>query len=100
FRSAAPAGLPLLALYSVAAGLSDGAGDWVWFLLAAAGYPMLLLAEGRERLSRWGRVSGGPAPMPGAAPAPLAAVRSGRRSGAPAGARSPRSIRWCRCGTA
>ena len=26
FRSAAPAGLPLLALYSVAAGLSEGGG--------------------------------------------------------------------------
>jgi transglutaminase-like putative cysteine protease len=82
FRSAAPAGLPLLALYSVAAGLSDGAGDWVWFLLAAAGYLMLLLAEGRERLSQWGRVFGGAPRMPGAAPAPLAPVRTGRRIGA------------------
>lgn len=82
FRSAAPAGLPLLALYSVAAGLSDGAGDWVWFLLAAAGYLMLLLAEGRERLSQWGRVFGGAPRMPGAAPGPLAPVRTGRRIGA------------------
>ncbi len=59
FRSAAPAGLPLLALYSVAAGLADGGGAWLWFLLAAAGYLMLLLAEGRDRLSQWGRVFGG-----------------------------------------
>src|SRR5690606_36810763 len=29
FRRAAPAGLPLLALYSVAAGLSDGGSDWL-----------------------------------------------------------------------
>ncbi|MGW0416360.1 DUF3488 domain-containing protein, partial [Streptomyces collinus] len=64
FRSAAPAGLPLLALYSVAAGLSDGAG-WLWFLIAAAGYLMLLLAEGRDRLAQWGRVFGGPARAPG-----------------------------------
>lgn len=35
FRSAAPAGLPLLALYSVAAGLSNGGASWLWFLLAS-----------------------------------------------------------------
>ncbi|MBW5425032.1 transglutaminase, partial [Streptomyces sp. BG9H] len=65
FRTAAPAGLPLLALYSVAAGLSgDGAG-WLWFLLAAAGYLLLLLAEGRDRISQWGRVFGGAARAPG-----------------------------------
>ena len=89
FRSAAPAGLPLLALYSVAAGLSDGGADWLWFLLAACGYLLLLLAEGRDRLSQWGRVfagagrRGGPssgigAPGGGA----LAPVRTGRRIGA------------------
>ncbi|MYW49431.1 transglutaminaseTgpA domain-containing protein, partial [Streptomyces sp. SID161] len=55
-RTAAPAGLPLLALYSVAAGLSDGGAEWLWFLVAAAGYLTLLLAEGRERLAQWGRV--------------------------------------------
>jgi transglutaminase-like putative cysteine protease len=82
FRSAAPAGLPLLALYSVAAGLSDGSGDWVWFLLAAAGYLMLLLAEGRERLAQWGRVFGAAPRMPGEAPGPPAPVRTGRRIGA------------------
>ncbi|MER7174688.1 DUF3488 domain-containing protein, partial [Streptomyces mesophilus] len=59
FRSAAPAGLPLLALYSVAAGLSDGGAGWLFFVLAAAGYLLLLLAEGRDRLSQWGRVFGG-----------------------------------------
>ncbi|MFI1850004.1 transglutaminaseTgpA domain-containing protein [Streptomyces sp. NPDC020480] len=92
FRSAAPAGLPLLALYSVAAGLSDGSDDWLWFLLAAAGYLLLLLAEGRDRLSQWGRVFSGGAPRPyGMAPSglagagggqPLAPVRTGRRIGA------------------
>ncbi|RST16070.1 transglutaminase, partial [Streptomyces sp. WAC04770] len=54
FRSAAPAGLPLLALYSIAAGLGDGGTGWLWFLLAASGYLLLLLAEGRDRLSQWG----------------------------------------------
>ncbi|MEV0242101.1 DUF3488 and transglutaminase-like domain-containing protein [Streptomyces sp. NPDC050674] len=82
FRSAAPAGLPLLALYSVAAGLSDGDTDWLWFLVAAAGYLMLLLAEGRDRLSQWGRVFGGaPSTAAGEPSGPLAPVRTGRRIG-------------------
>ncbi|KOG35686.1 transglutaminase TgpA family protein [Streptomyces resistomycificus] len=82
FRSAAPAGLPLLALYSVAAGLSDGAADWLWFLVGAAGYLLLLLAEGRERLSQWGRVFGAAPRTPGGdAGGPVAPVRTGRRIG-------------------
>ncbi|MGY0487040.1 transglutaminase TgpA family protein [Streptomyces sp. WG-D5] len=88
FRSAAPAGLPLLALYSVAAGLSRGGTDWLWFLLAAGGYLLLLLAEGRDRLSQWGRVFGGAGPVPGGATpvresgqGALAPVRTGRRIG-------------------
>ncbi|KQX79724.1 MULTISPECIES: transglutaminase TgpA family protein [Streptomyces] len=90
FRTAAPAGLPLLALYSVAAGLSDGGAGWVWFLLAACGYLLLLLAEGRERLSRWGRVFGGSSHSPGGPASGMdgpsghafAPVRTGRRIGA------------------
>jgi transglutaminase-like putative cysteine protease len=82
FRSAAPAGLPLLALYSVAAGLSDGGTDWLWFLVAAAGYLMLLLAEGRDRLSQWGRVFGGAPRTAGGEPSgAVAPVRTGRRIG-------------------
>ncbi|CAG7632428.1 transglutaminase family protein [Actinacidiphila bryophytorum] len=90
YNSAAPAGLPLLALYAVAAGLEDGGSQWLYFLIAAAGYLLLLLAEGRDRLSRWGRVFGG-APRQGswAGPAgtagggaPMAPVRTGRRIGA------------------
>jgi transglutaminase-like putative cysteine protease len=83
FRSAAPAGLPLLALYSVAAGLYDGGADWLWFLVAAGGYLMLLLAEGRDRLSQWGRVFGGAPRGPGGEPSgAVAPVRTGRRIGA------------------
>ncbi|MEU6774427.1 DUF3488 and transglutaminase-like domain-containing protein [Streptomyces sp. NPDC046759] len=83
FRSAAPAGLPLLALYSVAAGLSDGGAGWLWFLVAAAGYLMLLLAEGRDRLAQWGRVFGGAPRTPGAwEEGAVAPVRTGRRIGA------------------
>ncbi|KFG75975.1 transglutaminase TgpA family protein [Streptomyces mutabilis] len=83
FRSAAPAGLPLLALYSVAAGLSEGGTDWLWFLVAAAGYLMLLLAEGRDRVSQWGRVFGGTPGGPGGEQGgAVAPVRTGRRIGA------------------
>ncbi|GAA2805854.1 transglutaminase TgpA family protein [Streptomyces showdoensis] len=88
FRSAAPAGLPLLALYSVAAGLSGGGAGWLYFLLAAAGYLLLLLAEGRDRLSQWGRVFGGarrtdrPGSAAGEGGSASAPVRTGRRIGA------------------
>ncbi|WP_329069155.1 transglutaminase TgpA family protein [Streptomyces sp. NBC_01429] len=86
FRSAAAAGLPLLALYSVAAGLSGGTGGWLWFLLAAVGYLLLLLAEGRDRLSQWGRIFGGAAAPGRFTSGPDAAerrapVRTGRRIG-------------------
>ncbi|MFF2776301.1 transglutaminaseTgpA domain-containing protein [Streptomyces sp. NPDC058052] len=87
FRRAAPAGLPLLALYSVAAGLSGGGAGRLWFLLAATGYLLLLLAEGRDRLSAWGRIFGG-AQRSGRSGAPVgtgrssfAPVRTGRRIG-------------------
>ncbi|MFH9607837.1 DUF3488 and DUF4129 domain-containing transglutaminase family protein [Streptomyces sp. NPDC017448] len=89
FRSAAPAGLPLLALYSVAAGLSDGGASPLWFVLAASGYLLLLLAEGRDRLSQWGRVFGGASRSKGGLSEGLSGaggrsspVRTGRRIGA------------------
>ncbi|MFI9120895.1 transglutaminaseTgpA domain-containing protein [Streptomyces bikiniensis] len=88
FRKAAPAGLPLLALYSVAAGLSGGGAGWLWFLLAGTGYLLLLLAEGRDRLSQWGRVFGGvqrtgrPGTTVGSGGQDFAPVRTGRRIGA------------------
>ncbi|CAM5411152.1 transglutaminase [Streptomyces avidinii] len=91
-RMAAAAGLPLLALYSVAAGLSGansgGAGSsWFAFLLAGCGYLLLLLCEGRDRLAQWGRVFGGAPPGRVAAGyssggRAVAPVRTGRRIGA------------------
>lgn len=109
FRSAAPAGLPLLALYSVAAGLSHGSADWLWFLLAAGGYLMLLLAEGRDRLSQWGASSAvrpahraARAALPRARPMPWprsarAAASARSRSASPWWCRSscPRSTAGC-----
>ncbi|MFJ9519684.1 DUF3488 and DUF4129 domain-containing transglutaminase family protein [Kitasatospora sp. NPDC101801] len=56
FRKAALAGLPLLTLYSVGTGIGAPDAAWLWFLLAALGYLLLLNAEGQDRLSRWGRV--------------------------------------------
>lgn len=56
YRRSALAGLPLLALYSVGNGLAGDHGSWIWFGLAAAGYLLLLFAEGQDRVSRWGRI--------------------------------------------
>ncbi|QMU68558.1 DUF3488 and transglutaminase-like domain-containing protein [Streptacidiphilus sp. P02-A3a] len=56
FQRVALTGLPLLALYCVGTGLHSSGPGWLWFPLAACGYLSLLLAEGRDRLSRWGRV--------------------------------------------
>ncbi|MEU6297666.1 DUF3488 and transglutaminase-like domain-containing protein [Streptomyces erythrochromogenes] len=90
-RTAAAAGLPLLALYSVAAGLSGGGeASWFSFLLAGAGYLVLLLSEGRDRLAQWGRVFGTAPRGRGAADSGIssgavratAPVRFGRRIGA------------------
>lgn len=72
YRRAALAGLPLLALYSVGSSLAgDNGTPWLWFLLTATGYLMLLFAEGRDRLSRWGRVfRGAGTPSSGGSSAP------------------------------
>ncbi|MER5865634.1 DUF3488 and transglutaminase-like domain-containing protein [Kitasatospora sp. NPDC002040] len=56
FRRAALAGLPLLTLFSVGTGIGAPENAWLWFLMAAAGFLLLLNAEGQDRLSRWGRV--------------------------------------------
>ncbi|MFE9247567.1 DUF3488 and DUF4129 domain-containing transglutaminase family protein [Streptomyces sp. NPDC007088] len=85
-RAAGPAGLPLLALYSVAAGLSQDGSGWWWFLLAAGGYLVLLLSEGRDRVAQWGRVFGAAPraagrPGPGAGRGATAPLRTGRRIG-------------------
>lgn len=77
FRQAAAAGLPLLALYSVGTGLSASGEAWLWFLLAAAGFLLLLFAEGQDRLSRWGRVFHGTGTQ--GSPGPLS--HSGHRIG-------------------
>lgn len=66
YQRVALAGLPLLALYSVGTGLHPHGAVWLYFLLSAFGYLSLLMAEGQDRLSRWGRVfHGTPATLAG-----------------------------------
>ncbi|MCT9930665.1 DUF3488 and transglutaminase-like domain-containing protein [Planotetraspora sp. A-T 1434] len=54
-RRAALAGLPLLALFTVPAAVITDPIGWPAFVIAALGYVGLLVADGRERLSHWGR---------------------------------------------
>ncbi len=86
-RRSALAGLPLLAMFAVpVAVVRDGIG-WLPFACGAAGYLLLLISEGRDRMNRWGRPfaeqageeSWRPDPLEGS---PVAAV--GRRIGAAA----------------
>ncbi|MGH3321365.1 MAG: transglutaminaseTgpA domain-containing protein [Streptosporangiaceae bacterium] len=61
-RHTALAGLPLLALFSVTGSIrADGAG-WLPFVVGAAGYLLLLVVDGHERLRRWGRSAFPPRP--------------------------------------
>jgi TgpA N-terminal domain/Transglutaminase-like superfamily len=48
-------GLPLLALYSVPEWLSKDGTGWIPLALGGSGYVGLLIREGRDRTSRWGR---------------------------------------------
>jgi hypothetical protein len=86
-RRPAASGLALLALYAVPVAVVLGGVPWVLFAIAACGYLMLLLVEGRDRLAHWGRPVGAtPRPAsalagmiqaPDEAPAPLTGQRIG-----------------------
>ncbi|MEV5711113.1 DUF3488 and transglutaminase-like domain-containing protein [Actinoallomurus sp. NPDC052274] len=54
-RRAAPAGLPLLAMYALPSRFRQESAGWLLFLPGAAGYLALLVADARDRLSGWGR---------------------------------------------
>ncbi|MGW0802950.1 transglutaminase TgpA family protein [Nonomuraea sp. NPDC002799] len=54
-RRAALAGLPLLALATVPATILPDPISWPAFIIAALGFVSLLNADGRERVSHWGR---------------------------------------------
>ncbi len=51
---AALAGLPLLLLFAVPSAVLAGGLGWFAFVMGAAGWLGLLLAEGRERVGQWG----------------------------------------------
>ncbi|MFD0906141.1 transglutaminase family protein, partial [Actinomadura sediminis] len=53
-RRAAPAGLPLLAMYSVPAAVRDEGVGWVPFAVGAFGFLALLMADSREQVGGWG----------------------------------------------
>ncbi|MFI0349656.1 DUF3488 and DUF4129 domain-containing transglutaminase family protein [Actinomadura sp. 9N407] len=55
-RRAAPAGLPLLAMYSVPAAVREESIGWFAFGIGAMGYLALLVTDSRERVGGWGRV--------------------------------------------
>ena len=96
-RRAALAGLPLLVLQTVPTAVAPDGVSWVAFTIGGAGFLALLLAESRERVSRWGRPMRYTAERanyrPDVETAPLGPGRpAGRRDGARSGAR-----RACRC---
>ncbi|MFB4315804.1 DUF3488 and DUF4129 domain-containing transglutaminase family protein [Actinomadura sp. 21ATH] len=92
-RKAAPAGLPLLAMFSVPAAVREESIGWFPFAAGAAGYLALLVADSREHVGTWGRVVLGRRAhedVPPAAGAPArrpdsgSLAASGRRIGAAA----------------
>jgi transglutaminase-like putative cysteine protease len=60
-RRPAAAGLALLGLYAVPTAVARDGVKWPLFVIGALGYLVLLMAEGRDRLLRWGRPVGGAA---------------------------------------
>ncbi len=77
-RRVALAGLALLAIYSVPAGLSEGGPGIVSFLGAAVGFLTLLHLDTREQLVRWGRPLGPDEHNPWTGSSPLVeAARAG-----------------------
>jgi transglutaminase-like putative cysteine protease len=81
-RQAAWAGLLLLIMYTVPAATVHGGLPAVLFIPPAVGYILLLSAEGRSRLSRWGRRISGVSHLDAAEPVEASALgQAGRRIG-------------------
>jgi len=57
-RRAALAGIPLLAVFAICTSVAKHGVGWGAFGSATAGYLWLLLADSRDRISRWGRTLG------------------------------------------
>ncbi|MEU4389159.1 DUF3488 and transglutaminase-like domain-containing protein [Kribbella sp. NPDC023855] len=81
-RQAAWAGLLLLTMYTVPAATVHGGLPALLFVPPAVGYIVLLSAEGRTRLSRWGRRISGVSHLDAAEPIEASALgQAGRRIG-------------------
>jgi transglutaminase-like putative cysteine protease len=81
-RQAAWAGLLLLTMYTVPAATVHGGLPAILFVPPAIGYIVLLSAEGRTRLSRWGRRISGISHLDAADPVEASALgQAGRRIG-------------------
>ncbi|GAB2658546.1 transglutaminase family protein [Kribbella swartbergensis] len=81
-RQAAWAGLLLLIMYTVPAATVHGGLPALLFIPPALGYILLLSAEGRSRLSRWGRRISGVSHLDAAEPIEASALgQAGRRIG-------------------
>ncbi|MDX2970649.1 DUF3488 and transglutaminase-like domain-containing protein [Kribbella solani] len=81
-RQAAWSGLLLLIMYTVPAATVHGGLPWLLFIPPAVGYILLLSAEGRSRLSRWGRRISGVSHLDAAEPVEASALgQAGRRIG-------------------
>ncbi len=81
-RQAAWAGLLLLIMYTVPAATVHGGLPALLFIPPAVGYILLLSAEGRSRLSRWGRRISGVSHLDAAEPVEASALgQAGRRIG-------------------
>ena len=81
-RQAAWAGLLLLTMYTVPAATVHGGLPAILFIPPAVGYIVLLSAEGRTRLSRWGRRISGISHLDAAEPVEASALgQAGRRIG-------------------
>lgn len=80
-RRPAVAGLPLLVLLAVPAGLLEGGGGWFPFALGAAGWLALLLIDGRDRAAAEGARPQPDVWLPTPLSPDLSRTRVGRRIG-------------------
>ncbi len=81
-RLAPLAGVPLVAIYTVAAAVVPGGAPWIAFVALAVGYLALLVADGRVRVALWGRHVTSSRRSTGSETSTL--IRSGERVGAAA----------------
>ncbi len=75
-RRPAVAGLPLLAVYCIPTAVLPGGLGWQFFVLAGAGFMILVGADASDRVRGWGRILGAPTDRDGlSAGAPLSGAR-------------------------